>query len=97
MPKVDLFHFFRLVLGTIVTIYVTILTVQFLWSWYVWLSGQDKYVSMLRRYLVLHGLRLRFKTFWGDVLICILLLVVFGVIWHAHDVIDDMAEAMGIR
>ena len=94
MPQIDFFDFFRFWLSTIVTIYVSILTIQSLWGWYVWLSGSDKYVSMLRRYLIVHGLRLRFKTFWGDVLICLLLCVVFGIIWHAHGVLEDMRLTM---
>ena len=90
MPDVDFFNFFRWVLGTIVTIYATVLTLQSLWGWYVWLAGSDKYISMARRYIVLHGLRLRFKTFWGDVLICILLGVVYLILWHSYHVVEDI-------
>ena len=61
MPQIDLFNFFRIWLGWIVTIYATIITVQSLWGWYVWLAGSDKYMSLLRRYVVLQGLRLRFR------------------------------------
>jgi len=86
----DLFDFFRYALGTVVTIYATILTAQNLWGWYVWLTGRDKYISMVRRYVIVHGLRLRFKTFWGDVIICVLLCVVFFMIWHAHSLIHDL-------
>ena len=94
MPKVDFFNFFRYLLGTIVTVYATVLTLQWLWSWLVWLAGNDKYVGLLRRYLVLHGLRLRFRTFWGDVIICLLLCVVFMLIWHAHHVLHDIGEVV---
>jgi hypothetical protein len=80
----DFFDFFRLALGSIVTIYATIITVQSLWSWYVWLAGSDKYISLVRRYVIVHGLRLRVRAFWGDVLICILLSVAFCLIWLAH-------------
>ena len=34
--------------------------------------------------MIVHGLRLRFRTFWGDVLICVLLCVAFLILWHAH-------------
>ena len=85
--SIDLFNFFRWVLGTIVTIYVTIITLQSLWSWYVWLAGSDRYIGLLRRYLIVHGLRLRFTAFWGDVIISILLCVVFLLTWRLHGLI----------
>src|SRR5258708_10191682 len=94
MRHLDFFDFFRWVLGTIVTIYATIITLQSLWGWYMWLSGSDKYVSMLRRYLIVHGLRLRFKTFWGDVLICRLLCVAFLVLWRGHLLIYDLGARL---
>ena len=87
MPYDDLFTFFRYVLAWIVTIYATIVTLQSLWGWYVWLKGQDRYTGMLRRYLIVHGLRLRFSAFWGDVLICLLLCVVFVLLWRAHVIV----------
>lgn len=91
---IDFFDFFRWVLGTIVTIYATIITLQSVWGWYAWLSGSDKYMTMLRRYLIVHGLRLRFKTFWGDVIICILLCVAFLLLWRAHIVIYDLGARL---
>ena len=94
MRHLDFFDFFRWALGTIVTIYATIITLQSLWGWYMWLSGSDKYVSMLRRYLIVHGLRLRFKTFWGDVLVCGLLCVAFLVLWRGHVIIYDLGARL---
>ena len=90
----DPFDFFRWWLSTIATIYATIITVQSLWGWYVWLAGSDKYMSLLRRYLVVHGLRLRFKAFWGDVIICGLLCVAFLLLWQAHGVIYDLGNTL---
>jgi hypothetical protein len=84
MTDIDLFNFFRWTLGTVVTIYATIITVQSLWGWYVWLAGNDRYMSLLRRYVIVHGLRLRFTSFWGDLVVCILLCVVFVLLWRAH-------------
>lgn len=86
--SIDLFDFFRWMLAIIVTIYVSLVTLQSLWGWYVWLAGSDKYISLLRRYLVVQGLRLRFKTFWGDVIICLLLCVVFLLMWRLHAMIQ---------
>ena len=94
MRDVDFFNFFRYALATVATIYATVVTLQSLWGWYVYLAGGDKYVSMLRRYLVVHGLRLRFKTFWGDVLICLLLCVTFLILWRAHHVIYDVGARL---
>src|SRR4051812_1125433 len=84
----DLFNFFRYSLATVATIYATVITLQSLYGWYVWLAGEEKYISMVRRYVIVHGLRLRFKTFWGDVIICLLLCVAFLMIWRLHGLID---------
>ena len=83
----DAFDFFRWVVSIIATIYATVVTLQSLWGWVVYLSGQDKYMTLVRRYLVIHALRLRFKAFWGDVIICILLCVVFLLLWRLHGVL----------
>src|SRR6266550_1024382 len=93
MPHIDLFNFFRYLVGTVVTIYATVITLQSLWGWYVWLAGSDKYVSLVRRYVIVHGLRLRFKSFWGDVIICALLCVVFLLLWRAHTIVAGIAKA----
>ena len=90
MPDIDFFIFWRYLLAWVVTIYATVVTLQSLWGWYVWLAGGDRYISVVRQYVIVHGLRLRFKTFWGDVLICVLLCVAFLIVWHAHNVIDDL-------
>lgn len=94
MPYDDLFTFFRFVVGMVVTIYASILTAQSLWGWYVWLAGQDRYVGMLRRYLIVHGLRLRFRSFWGDVLVCLLLSVVFIMLWRAHVIVEKTGKVL---
>ncbi len=94
MPDIDFFNFFRYVLGTIVTVYATVITLQSLRGWWSWLNGRDRYVSLLRRYLLVHGLRLRFRTFWGDVIICLLLCVTFAIIWVAHNKIYAIGEVL---
>ena len=90
MPQIDFFNFFRIGLGWVVTIYATIISLQSLWGWYVWLAGSDKYISMLRRYVILHSLRLRFFRLGPDVLICVLLTVAFFILWHTHHVMEDL-------
>ena len=94
MPELDFFNFFRWTLGTIGTVYVTVLTLQALREWLLFLAGSDRYIGLLRRYLLVHGLRLRFKTFWGDVLICLLLCVIFGIVWHCHTVIHQIGATL---
>ena len=90
MRDLDFFNFWRYLLGTIATIYATVVTLQSLWGWYVWLTGSDKYMTLVRQYVIVQGLRLRFKTFWGDVIICVLLCIAFLIICHAHSLIDDL-------
>ena len=88
MSDPDLFYFFRYSLAWLVTIYATVLTAWWAWSWLVWLSGSDKHVSLLRRYVIVHGLRLRFTSFWSDLLVCLLLCVAFLLMWRLHALVE---------
>ena len=90
MPDVDFFNLWRWLLFYVGTIYFLVVTAQSLYGWYVWLAGGERYISLVRQYMIVQGLRLRFKTFWGDVLICLLLCVAFLLIWRAHVVINDL-------
>ncbi len=92
--SLDFFDFFRLALAWVVGIYATVVTLQSLWGWYVWLATSDKYISLVRRYLIVHGLRLRFRAFWGDVAICLLLCVAFLILWHAHGQVEQLRIAL---
>ena len=87
----DLFHLFRWLLGIVVTVYAAVVTVQWLWGWWVWLTrpsqGYEKQFALLRRYLMLHGLRLRVRRFGGDLLVCAGLCVIFGLLTYAHAII----------
>ena len=80
-----------LMLGAFVTIYASIVTAQSLYGWWVWLAGGEKHISLLRRYVIVHGLRLRFAAFWGDVIVCILLCVTFLIMWRLHSLIEAKA------
>jgi hypothetical protein len=84
---IDFFDFFRWVLGTVVTIYATVVLAQSLYGWWVYLSGEGRYLSLMRRYIMLQGLRLRIRTFGGDALICVLLTVVWVLLLRAHQVV----------
>lgn len=87
MPNVDFFDLFRWLLAIVATVYATVITLQSLWGWYIWLAGRDRYMSLLRRYVILQGLRLRFTTFWGDLLICALLCIAFLILWRLHSLV----------
>ena len=91
---VDFFDIFRWVLATIATVYATVVTLQSTLSWYTWLRGTDKYISLARRYLLVHGLRLRVRTFGGDVLVCALLCVAFLILWYAHGRVEGLGTTL---
>jgi hypothetical protein len=91
---VDFFDFFRYLLGTVVTIYALVVTLQWAYGWYISLAVQGRFYTLARRYLMLHGLRLRVKTFGGDVLICILLLIVWVLIVEAHHIVSQIHRVM---
>ena len=76
MPYDDLFTFFRWALSWIVTIYASIITLQSLYGWYVWLSGGERYISIVRQYVI----------------VCALLCVIFLIMWHAHHVLDGTRQ-----
>jgi hypothetical protein len=90
MPEVEPFNLWRWLLFIVGTVYFLVITAQSLYGWYVWLAGGERYISLVRQYMIVQGLRLRFKTFWGDVLICLLLCVAFLLIGRAHVVINDL-------
>ena len=88
----DLFAIFRWLAFVFVTIYVTITTAQSLWAWYVFLWQRDRYTNLLRRYVIVHGLRLRVRSFGGDTVVCVLLCVTFLLMWRAHQHLDAIAK-----
>jgi hypothetical protein len=96
---VDLFHLFRWLLGIVVTVYATVITVQHLWEWWVWLTrpeqGMERPFALLRRYVLVHGLRLRIRRFGGDLLVCLGLIVIFGLITYAHWIVYAMPDLAG--
>ena len=94
MPDIDPFNFFRWGLSIVVSVYCVVVMTQQGYGWYVWLMTNDRYIGMLRRYLLVHGLRLRFRTFWGDVLICVLLGVVFLLLFVAHTILLHTDRAL---
>ena len=94
LPDVDFFNFWRWLLAIVGGCYATVITLQSLWGWYVYLAGSDRFISLARRYIIVHGLRLRFTSFWGDVIICVLLSVAFFILWHAHGILFDIENVL---
>jgi hypothetical protein len=94
VPDIDLFNFFRWSLGTVVTIYATLVTMQWAVGWYKYLSQPGIGMTILSRYIVIHGLRLRLVDFLGDFLICILLCVAFALLLQAHWVLSEVESTL---
>ena len=92
MPDIDFFNFWRWLLAIVGGVYATVITIQSLWGWYTYLAGSDRFITLARRYIMVHGLRLRFTSFWGDVIICILLCVAFAVLWRAHHILEGTSK-----
>jgi hypothetical protein len=51
-------------------------------------------MSMLRRYVILQGLRMRVREFGLDILMCILLTVAFCITWRAHYLMEDLKASV---
>jgi hypothetical protein len=95
----DLFDLYRFLLAWVVTIYCVVTTAQWGWGWYVWLSSSDRYIVMMRRYMLLQILRMKFREFWGELLICSLLGVAFWLMWDAQVImgqIDKLRESANV-
>jgi len=88
----DLFDFYRYVLGTVVTVYAIVVTVQSALGWHAWLSQPDRHISMLRRYLIIIGLRLRVSEFWADMVISVLLCAIFAILFAAHGTVRQIGK-----
>jgi hypothetical protein len=93
MPDIDPFNFFRWVLGTVVTIYASIITINWAIGWHEYLSQPGRTMSMMSRYLLIHGLRVRLLSFLGDLLICLLLCVTFIMLLYGHSILSGAESA----
>ena len=90
----DLFDFFRLLLTLIVAIYSTLVTAQSALGWYNWLRQPQPHMATVRRYVAVAALRLRFRDFWLDCVVCLLLCVAFLILWHAHGMVHDIGKTL---
>lgn len=79
----DLFELWRLLLGTICTIYAIVVSVRSLWSWVVYLSVPGRTTTVMRNYVIVQLLRLKPGRFAdelaqiGALLLVLLLLLRF--------------------
>lgn len=94
MPEVDFFHFYRIAVGWVATVYATVITCQSLYGWWVYFAAGDRYTNLMRRYVLVQAIRLKFTRFAGDLLICGLLCIAFLIIWRAHYTIYNLQTAI---
>lgn len=80
----DLFESWRLMLAVICGIYATVVTLRSLWEWLVYFAAPDRSTQLMKRYVVLHLLRLRWSRFSKQWLMIgfYLLALVFLLYWH---------------
>lgn len=84
--ELDLFFLWRRVLVIACFVYAAVRLAQFLIRWYRNLSGQGRYISLARSYVLLHMLRISPRRFaWEIVDIVLLAGVATTLIWlHWH-------------
>ncbi len=79
--RVDFFQFFRAMLAVACGIYALVVMARSLWSWALYLSGPERTTVLLRRYVLIQFLRLRWRpfvaesmqiVFWGGLLVVLL-------------------------
>ncbi len=80
----DTFELYRLMLGTVCTIYALAVTGRSLWEWIVYLSQPDRNTKMLRQYVIVQFLRLRWKRFAREIGLIGLYLVALAGVLYAH-------------
>lgn len=67
MPELDPFHFYRFMLTVLVSVYTVSKLVMTIWQWQSFAPGASRTMGMLRVYVVVHLLRVRFSRFAWDV------------------------------
>lgn len=84
MSGFDLFDFYRFLLSVLVGSYATVRLVTFIWRLQYIGFGDPRARGLLRQYLLIQMLRVRFRRFAWDLLQIALLLVVFILLLHRH-------------
>lgn len=80
----DLFELWRLLLGTVCTIYAIVVTARSLWGWVEYLSGSDRTKSMMRKYVIVQLLRLHLRPFAWELAQIGFWALLFLVILYGH-------------
>lgn len=82
--RLDLFQFWRFLLVVVCTIYAGIVTIRSAWGWAVLLAEPRKATMLLRQYLILHMLRVRFGPFARELTLIGLLIVAMVLLVRFH-------------
>jgi hypothetical protein len=68
LPDFDFFDWWRWMLTIVCTIYASVITLRSLWEWIVYFAAPDRTTVMMRKYTIVHLLRLRMRAFSGELL-----------------------------
>ncbi len=82
MPDLEhfsLFHLYRWILVVLGVTYATALTIAYFWNLHLQLRQAGSRGQLVRRYLLLHILRLRLRRFWLDV---VEIVVLVAILWE---------------
>ncbi len=81
----DLFEFWRLVLGTICAVYAALMILRSALHWSAELIGPSRRQQMMRNYAVVLLLRLNLRRFAWEMTQIVLLVVLLAVLlrWHS--------------
>lgn len=82
--NLDLFEFWRLVLGTICTIYAALMILRSVLRWSAEFVGSSRRQQMMRNYALVLLLRTRVRSFVGEFAQVVLLLALLGVLLRLH-------------
>lgn len=83
LPPFDFFDWWRWLLAIVCTVYAIVITARSLWDWIVYFAAPDRATTLMKKYTIVHLLRLRVRTFleelgqiafWGCALVILLYL-----------------------
>lgn len=81
----DLFEIWRWVLAIACTVYATVITVRWLWSWIVYLGEPVRERTLMRRYITLHLLRMRGDRFRAELIRIVAYSAAIIVVYWLHE------------
>lgn len=83
LADLDVFHTFRWALGLVCTVYASIVTWQWLWSYLNWFAS-SQHMKRVGNYAAVLLLRIRMRRFGLELAQIIALTVVFFLIVYLH-------------